>query len=66
MSTEDIKKYFEGFGAPKEITWINDSSCRVKFENADFARKAYQAFALTTNTEQNTRLVIGEAMVDLG
>lgn len=34
MNTFEIKKYFDGFGAEKEISWINDSSCRIKFESA--------------------------------
>ena len=41
MSTDDIKGYFDRFGENKEVIWINDSSCRVKFESEEVALKAY-------------------------
>lgn len=51
MSTDDIKSYFERFGESTEVIWINDSSCRVKFESNEVALRAYQTSALSSNTE---------------
>lgn len=38
MSTQDIKSYFERFASnieALELTWLNDSSCKIKFESTD-------------------------------
>jgi hypothetical protein len=51
MSTDDIKQHFSGFGSNLEVIWINDSSCRVKFESPELTRKAYNACSLSTNNE---------------
>lgn len=51
MSTLDIKTYFERFASNKdslEVSWINDSSCKVIFESEANARKAYLDSSLTT------------------
>ncbi|CDW76543.1 splicing rnp complex component [Stylonychia lemnae] len=64
MSTDDIKKYFSKFGESQDVIWINDSSCRVKFESSDIARRAYTASQLSSNSEQHSKLNIGEAMVE--
>ena len=64
MSTDDIKAHFNSFGEEKNVTWINDSSCRVQFESAEVARRAYKNLSLSTNSDQNTRLCIGEALVE--
>jgi len=29
MNTDNIKNHFNGFGEERNVTWINDSSCRV-------------------------------------
>jgi hypothetical protein len=54
MSTFDIKTYFERFASEKEaleVKWLNDSSCLVKFESEDFAKKAYSESALSSSLE---------------
>ena len=43
MSTNDIKTYLERYSSNKElleVKWINDSSCTVKFESEELAKKA--------------------------
>lgn len=50
MSTKDVAQYFNRFTDEKlptigleklKIIWINDSSCVVKFQSEDLAKKAY-------------------------
>eukprot|EP00347_Sterkiella_histriomuscorum_P000683 403374902 len=68
MSTDDIQSYIgDQFGGESgvQITWINDSSCRIKFENEQLAQRAYQLSSMSSNTDQRTKLIIGEAMVDV-
>jgi hypothetical protein len=55
MSNDDVKKYFDRFGVQK-ITWLNDSSCTVQFENTDNAERAYQACALSSSEGLNINL----------
>lgn len=50
MSTEDVNKYFERHN-PQKVSWINDSSCTIKFETPEVAAKAYEVFSLSTNSE---------------
>jgi len=67
MSTFDIKTYFERFASEREaleVKWLNDSSCLVKFESEDFAKKAYAESALTSSLEHSEKLHIGEGIVD--
>jgi len=64
MSTDDIKQYFERFGQSLDVKWINDSSCRVKFETTDEAKKAYVISSLSSNNDQHSKVHIGEAMVE--
>ncbi len=49
MSTFEIKDYFKIFGEV-EITWINDSACRIKFSTDDIAKKAYKASSLSSSS----------------
>ena len=42
MSTNDIKTYLERYSSNKElleVKWINDSSCTIKFESEELAKK---------------------------
>lgn len=46
MSTENIKEYM-GLQFPDlSITWINDSSCTIKFNSADQAADAFKKFSI--------------------
>lgn len=69
MSTRDIVAYFERYASNKEalvVAWINDSSCTVKFESEEQAKKAYkeQALSVSKEEEQSNQLHIGQAIVD--
>jgi hypothetical protein len=67
MNTFEIKSYFERYSTDKEkliVSWINDSSCTVKFENEDFMKKAFTELPLSGVTTQQTSLHIGQAVVD--
>jgi Nuclear cap-binding protein subunit 3 len=67
MSTFDIKTYFERFASDKEalvVGWINDSSCTVKFESADLAKKAYTDSSLSTLSGEKHSVQVGQAVVD--
>lgn len=67
MSTFDIKSYFERFATEKDalvVNWLNDSSCLVKFESEESAKKAYTDSALSTSLEHADKLHIGEGIVD--
>ena len=68
MSTSDIKSYFERFATTLEalqVSWLNDSSCKVKFECEELARRAYNESALSTSDGNSSHsLHIGQAVVD--
>lgn len=67
MSTFDIKTYFERHASNKDslvVSWLNDSSCKVKFESVDLCRKAYTDSALSHSGLGANQLHIGQAVVD--
>lgn len=67
MSTLDIKSYFERFATNKdalEVSWINDSSCKVVFESEAQAKKAYVDSSLTTLEAGKHSVQVGQAVVD--
>lgn len=54
MSTMDIITYFDRYASSQEaltVTWINDSSCTVKFEGEEQAKRALKEQALTVSKE---------------
>ena len=61
MSTKEVKEYFKAFKEP-EVTWINDSACRIKFEGQELATNAYKAISLPGNSDDSIH--IGEALLD--
>lgn len=61
MSTREVKEYFKKYQEP-EVTWINDSACRIKFDNGETAQKVYVAFSLPTHSED--MIHIGEALLE--
>ena len=61
MSTKEVKEYFKSFKEP-EVTWINDSACRIKFESQDLALNAYKAISMSSH--QDDLMNIGEALLD--
>jgi hypothetical protein len=53
MSTNDIKDYM-GLQFPHIfVTWINDSSCTLKFVSSDQATEAYKKFSMGQATFAN-------------
>ena len=59
MSTNDIKTYLERYTSAGdkealEVRWINDSSCTVKFESAEFAARALKEQALSSSIQEKT------------
>lgn len=46
LSTQDILRYFDGFGTLK-IEWLNDSSCNVVFASEEATENASKDLALT-------------------
>lgn len=44
MSTQDVFKYFDGYG-PESIEWINDSSCNIIFRDVHTTMRALQGLS---------------------
>ena len=67
MNTFEIKTYFERYSTDKEkivVSWINDSSCTIKFETDELFKKAYSELPLSGVNNHQTSLHIGQAVVD--
>jgi hypothetical protein len=63
MSTDDIKDYM-GIQFPDIIvTWINDSSCTIKFVSKEQAAEAYMKFSVRPATIANETSATTEEMI---
>jgi len=51
MSTNDITKYFEGYG-PSWVEWINDSSCNVAFEDFHSVKRVLHMLAIPPDGDE--------------
>lgn len=63
MSTDDIKDYM-GIQFPDlAITWINDSSCTIKFVSKEQAEEAYMKFSVRPATIANDASATTDEMI---